>query len=55
MGRGWGRERVESVENAPIRVREEMAVEVERDADRRVPHLRLEVLRVRAGGPAIAG
>jgi hypothetical protein len=50
MGRGWGRECVEVVENAAIRVREEVTVEVERDADRRVTHLRLEVLRVRAGG-----
>ena len=50
MGCGWGRERVEGVENAPVRVREEVAVEVERDADRGVAHLRLEVLRVRAGG-----
>ncbi len=50
MGCGWGRERVECVENAPVGVGEEMAVEVERDADRRVPHLRLQVLRVRAGG-----
>jgi hypothetical protein len=32
-----GRERVEGVENAPVCVREEMAVEVERDPDRRVP------------------
>jgi hypothetical protein len=46
MGCRWGRERVECVENAAIRVREEVAVEVERDADRR--HLRLEVLRVLA-------
>jgi hypothetical protein len=45
MGRGWGRECVEVVENAAIRVREEVTVEVERDADRRVTHLRLEVLR----------
>jgi hypothetical protein len=39
MGCGWGREHVEGVENAAIRVREEVAVEVERDADRRVPYL----------------
>src|SRR5882672_5144913 len=50
MGCGWGRERVEGVENNAIRVRKEVAVEIERDADRRVAHLRLEVLRVRAGG-----
>src|SRR6266542_4025291 len=49
-GRGWGRERVEALEDAPVRVREEVAVEVERDPNRRVAHLRLEVLRVRAGG-----
>jgi hypothetical protein len=41
---------VDSVENAAVRVWEEVAVEVERDADRGVAHLRLEVLRVRAGG-----
>ena len=35
--------------NAPVRVRVEMPVEVERDPYRRVTHLRLEVLRVRAG------
>ena len=50
MGCGWGRERVEGVENAAIRVREQVAVEVERDADRGVAHLRLEVLRMGAGG-----
>src|SRR5205814_2036891 len=41
---------VELREHAPVRVREEMPVEVEGDANRRVSHLRLEVLRVRAGG-----
>src|SRR5207247_2248621 len=50
MGCGWGREFVEGVQNASICVREEVSVEVERDADRGVPHLRLEVLRVGAGG-----
>jgi hypothetical protein len=50
MGRGWGRERVEAFQYAPVCVREQVAVDVEGDADRRVTHLRLEVLRVRAGG-----
>src|SRR6266508_3145578 len=50
MGCGWGRERVEGVENAAVRVGKQVAVEVERDADRRVAHLRLEVLRMGAGG-----
>jgi hypothetical protein len=50
MGCGWGRERVEVGENTAVCVREEVAVEVQRDADRRVPHLRLEVLRVCARG-----
>jgi hypothetical protein len=36
-----GRERVEALENAAIRVRKEVAVEVEGDADRGVSHLRL--------------
>jgi hypothetical protein len=49
MGCGWGRQLVEGVENAAIRIREEVSVEIERDADRRVTHLRLQVLRVRAG------
>jgi hypothetical protein len=42
MGCGWGGERVEAVEDAAVCVREEVSVEVERDAERRVPHLRLE-------------
>ena len=50
MGRGWGGERVEALEDAAVRIRKEMSVEIERDADRGVAHLRLEVLRVRAGG-----
>ena len=50
MGCGWGDQLVERVQNAPVRVREEVAVEVERDADRRVAHLRLQVLRMRPGG-----
>jgi hypothetical protein len=33
MGVDGGRERVEVVENATIRVREQVPVEVERDAD----------------------
>jgi hypothetical protein len=49
MGRGWGRELVERVQNVSIRIREEVSVEVERHADRRVAHLRLQVLRMRAG------
>jgi hypothetical protein len=51
MGCGWGGDRVEALEDAAaVRVREEVAVEVERDADRRVPHLRLQILRMSAGG-----
>jgi hypothetical protein len=50
MGCGWGRERVEALENAPVRVRKQVAVEVERDADRGMAHLRLEVLRMGACG-----
>jgi hypothetical protein len=49
MGRGWGRERVEVLEDPPVRVREEMAVQVKGDANRRVAHLRLQVLGVSAG------
>jgi hypothetical protein len=46
MRRGCGRERIEAVEDAPVRVREEVAVEDERDGDRRVAHVRLEILRM---------
>jgi len=49
MGCGWADEIVESGQNAPICVREEVALEVERDPDRRMPHLRLQVLRARSG------
>ena len=42
--------RIEAVEDASVSVWEDVAVEVERDSDRRVPHLRLEVLRMGASG-----
>jgi hypothetical protein len=54
MGCGWGGDRVEVLQHAAIRVREQVAVEVERDANRRLAHLRLQVLRMRSGGDQAA-
>jgi hypothetical protein len=45
-----GGECVEALEDASVRIREQVAVQVEGDADRGVAHLRVEVLRVGSGG-----
>jgi hypothetical protein len=45
-----GRERIEAVEDASVGVCEEVAIEVERDSNRRMLYLRLELLRMGSGG-----